>query len=70
MAVSLAKPYALEVATTGSGWADTTHAIRGNWTYFGGNLTKCGKRANSRLTRFSHVSRNHTLAITCKSCLK
>ncbi|MEU8948810.1 hypothetical protein [Streptomyces sp. NPDC048489] len=70
MALSLTKPYALEVATIGPAWDATTHGIRGVWKYSGENRTTCGKRPNSRLTRLSHFTRNHTIAITCQACLK
>ncbi|MFF4557135.1 hypothetical protein [Streptomyces sp. NPDC001422] len=70
MAVSLTKPYALEVATIGAAWDATTHGIRGFWKYTGENRTTCGKRPNSRLTRLNHTSNDHTIRITCGSCLK
>jgi hypothetical protein len=68
--VSLRKPYALEVATITSAFAGTTHAIRGVWSYSRTNLTACGREATGRLSRLNHVSNNHTVAITCRSCHK
>ena len=71
MTVSLRKPYALEVATVGAGsFNDTTHGVRGLWSYMRQNYTTCGRKATSRLTRLSYTSRNHTLPITCQACLK
>ncbi|MFI0553455.1 hypothetical protein [Streptomyces scabiei] len=70
MPVSLRKPYALEVATITGAFAGTTHAIRGGWSYFCTNYTACGREARSRHTRLNHMSNDHTLAITCRACLK
>jgi hypothetical protein len=70
MPVSLRKSYALEVATIGNAFAGTTHAIRGVWSYCKTNYTACGRSATGKLSRINHVSRNHTVAITCSSCLK
>ncbi|MFD4608251.1 hypothetical protein ACFWOT_09055 [Streptomyces sp. NPDC058440] len=70
MRVSLRKPYALEVATITSAWSDTTHAIRGHWSYFRTNYTVCGRPAQSKLSRLNHMSNDHTVAITCRACNK
>jgi hypothetical protein len=70
MSVSLRKPYALEVATIGAAFSETTHAIKGSWTYLQTNYTACGRAATGKLTRLNHATGNHTVAITCQSCLK
>jgi hypothetical protein len=68
--VSLRKPYALEVATITSAFAGTTHAIRGAWSYSRTNRTVCGREASGKLSRLNHMSNDHTVAITCRSCNK
>jgi hypothetical protein len=70
MTVSLRKPYALEVATITSAFEGITHEIRGGWSYFRTNYTACGRVATGKLSRLSHFSKNHTVAITCRSCHK